>query len=115
MVKKRSFPMRPRGFGTGWGKCLVCGNDDGKACDDFASFVPTKQTGESIVSLIKAMGGHSNLDYRPSEPNWIQVKICACPDHTKALEHLYRSVSENGSVDAEKVKNSLKIKGRATL
>ena len=106
----RQFEMRTRGLGGGYGKCLVCGKGPSNF-DDFASFVPTKETGESIVNLIKNMSGHARLDYRPSEPKWIQVKICACPDHVSALKHLLKSIDTDDFINADKVKKSLKIKG----
>lgn len=45
-------------------------------------FVPSRETGEAIVSMFEK---GARLDYRPSEPKWIQVKINACDDHYSSL------------------------------
>lgn len=45
---------------------------------DLSGFVKCKAAGERIVKLIECVIGEtpkSWLDYRPKEPNWIQVKI----------------------------------------
>jgi hypothetical protein len=62
----------PRGIGTGFGVCFVCGEYHRK---DLAAFVKSKSTGERIVNMFRP--GVARLDYREYELDWIQVKVCA--------------------------------------
>ena len=61
---------------------MVCGGLPDASRYDCAFFVPSRETGEKIVSLF-TLG--ARLDYRPSEPHWIQVKVTACDNHKKNL------------------------------
>lgn len=45
---------------------------------DLAGFVKCKSAGERVVKMVEKVIGKTPktwLDYRPHEPNWIQVKI----------------------------------------
>lgn len=86
----RLYKARPRGIGGSWGACMVCGGDESALRNDCSFFVPTRETGEAIVSLFKQGAW---LDYRPSEPGWCQVKITACDEHLSNLEALVGAVS----------------------
>jgi hypothetical protein len=75
----------PRGLGWGYGKCFVCGETT-QIMDDMAAFVESK-AGERIVAMFRP--DQARLDYREYEPNWVQVKICACKRHKESLQLLY--------------------------
>lgn len=80
----------PRGIGNNWLECFVCGtnSDHSKVQPDMASFVPDRTTGEKVVNMFQDVGLHAHLDYRPSEPKWIQVKLGACQQHLPNLQTL---------------------------
>jgi hypothetical protein len=81
----------PRGIGNNWIPCFVCGkeNENGKCQKDMAAFVRGKEQGEKIVALFVSIKLYATLDFRPSEPDWIQVKVGACKDHEPNLMLLY--------------------------
>lgn len=86
----------PRGIGGSAYDCFVCGcraetyRQNGKYfAADIAGFVRSKEAGQRVVDMFD---GLAYLDFRPSEPNWIQVKVGCCPDHEKNLELLYNGV-----------------------
>jgi hypothetical protein len=60
-----------------------------------SGFVGSKEEGEKLVAMF---GGRARLDFRPSEPNWIQVKVGVIPEHMAALERLYAAVRANGNM-----------------
>lgn len=79
-------------------KCFVCGcgRDEAFGCmPNIAAFVDSKEDGEEIVKLFPE--DSARLDYRPSEPKWIQVKIGACEKHKPALEELHR-LTRSGTI-----------------
>lgn len=86
----RIFGATPRGMGSGWGACMVCGGSDTDLRNDCAFFVPSRETGERIVSMF--IQG-AKLDYRPFEPHWCQVKITACDEHKADLAGLITAVA----------------------
>ncbi len=51
---------------------------------NIAAFVTSKEEGEEVV---RWFGDGAYLDFRPSEPNWIQVKIGACEKHCLVWKH----------------------------
>jgi hypothetical protein len=61
---------------------------------DMAAFVDSKEAGERVVGMFQQQGSRAFLDFRPSEPNWVQVKIGACDDHLPNLEGLQTLVHE---------------------
>ena len=85
----RLYRAVPRGTGRGWGPCMVCGGDARALRHDCAFFVPSRETGEAITSLFRHGAA---LDYRPFEPHWCQVKLCACDEHLPNLEALIVAV-----------------------
>lgn len=67
----RPIEWHMRGIGRAGGISIM----SGKQIDlgyDLAGYVKTREDGELIVDLFQ---GLVKLDYRPSEPNWIQVKV----------------------------------------
>ena len=96
-----SLPFAPRGIGLDvCPGCFVCGGEEHADgfLNNIAAFVNSKENGETIV---KWFGELARLDFRPSEPNWIQVKVGACDKHLlnlKKLEELtfeYRVIRES--------------------
>jgi hypothetical protein len=89
-----------RGFGKEWNlPCFVTGKPEDVACEDLkdniSGFVESKAAGKRVVALFD---GLARLDWRPREPNWIQVKVGAVADRLPALERLYDLVRANGGV-----------------
>lgn len=62
---------------------------------DLAGYVKSREDGELIVDLFQ---GLVKIDYRPSEPNWIQVKVIV-DDENKIyiLDELMTVVMINGN------------------
>lgn len=68
---------------------------------DLSGFVKSKEAGERIVQMFeKALGRKPNtwLDYRPSEPTWIQVKVAK---EDADLDKLYALTQETGVITQE--------------
>lgn len=88
----RIYRARPRGIGKeDCHGCYCCQNDNWIHIHNNCSFfVPSRETGEVIVSLFGDFG--AKLDYREREPNWIQVKVGVCDDHLPNLEKLVELV-----------------------
>lgn len=102
----RKYKMNPRGLGTSSGKCFVCGRQI--THENFASFVPSIETGEAIMVLFKTIGCFAKLDYRESEPNWIQIKIVGCQAHNDCIKFLHEAVSRNEMINAAIIIEALK-------
>jgi hypothetical protein len=81
--------FRPRGIGMNWLPCFICEGDPEILRHDMASFVADKAAGERVVAMFEELGLKAQLDFRPSEPNWVQVKVAACLDHLPNLKLLY--------------------------
>jgi hypothetical protein len=91
-----SLQFRPRGIGLdSVPACFVCGEPLHGYSPNIAAFVRSKEEGEEIVSWFK---GRARLDYRPSEPNWIQVKLGCCDAHKPQLEQLYATTAQYGRI-----------------
>lgn len=74
----------PRGIGRGFsGIDLRTGLEPDGYLYDLSGFVRTKGDGHLVVALF---GDRAYLDYRPSEPDWIQVKICADQETLRKIE-----------------------------
>lgn len=86
----RLYRARPRGIGADAGGCMVCGGDETALRHNCAFFVPSRETGEAIVSLFRT---GARLDYRPYEPGWIQAKISTCDQHLPQLIGLVKAVT----------------------
>ncbi len=65
-------------------------------------FVLSKEAGERVVDgMFNNVGAW--LDYREWEPNWIQVKFGACPEHLESLKKLNDDTIESGTITKEMV------------
>ena len=94
--KGQSFSFRSRGIGLDvCPGCFICGADKRNETSNhylhnIAAFVKTKEDGEHILNWFE---NKARLDYRPSEPNWIQIKIGACDKHLDNLKKLDKITS----------------------
>lgn len=101
--------FQPRGIGENWLRCFVCGsipagdlNEDrvsysGPCQPDMAAFVHCRAAGEVVRQMFSAVSMHAYLDFRPSEPRRVQVKLGACPEHLPQLRRLARLAVEAGN------------------
>lgn len=92
----------PRGQGSNWLPCMVCGPDAPDAKDlrsDMASFVSSREKGLLAVAWFADAGLYAHLDYRDFEPNWVQVKVGACPAHVPLIERLMELVGRECVLD----------------
>ena len=77
-----SIPFTSRGIGTdNCPGCFVCGGKPG-SMSNIAAFVRSVNDGQLATQWFQGLAW---VDFRPSEPNWIQVKFGACDNHRKAL------------------------------
>lgn len=88
----------PRQIGSNWLPCFICPTDSDGLKDDFASFVKSRADGEKAVEWFRSYGLITTLDYRPSEPDWVQVKTAACDQHKYHLRYLRSMIQTNGNV-----------------
>src|SRR4030042_6394738 len=99
----------PRGIGLDDCTCFVCGTHkrDGKKetmLHNIAAFVQCKTAGERVVARFPK---GADLDYRPYEPDRVQVKIGACDQHLENLKALYK-LCEDGILTEEKINKAIK-------
>jgi hypothetical protein len=86
-----SLAFKPRGIGLdSCPGCFVCGTDlrsegANHYMNNISGFVNSKEDGQQIVEWF--LFG-ARLDYRESEPSWIQVKIGSCDQHLPNLQYL---------------------------
>jgi hypothetical protein len=89
----------PRGIGLNTTACFVCNSAPLRYYqDDMAAFVAGREGGERVVAMFEAAGAHARLDFRESEPNWVQVKIGACPMHKPNLVLLGYMTATKGEI-----------------
>jgi hypothetical protein len=110
----KSYRFASRGIGLDSGmSCFVC---DCKFRDDkngspllnnIAGMVKSKEEGEIIASWF---GGNARLDYRPTEPYWIQVKIGACDDHIENLRALDKITLVHNVIRQRDIERAASIK-----
>lgn len=94
-----SEEFHPRGIGLNWLPCCICGPSSGRALkSDMSSFVADRESGLRVAAMFEDAGMFGWLDYRPSEPQWVQFKLGACARHLAVLERLANLVSKNGSI-----------------
>jgi hypothetical protein len=66
------FEFQSRGIGLETSRgCFVCAGGS-ELRSNLAAFVKSREDGEAIVRLF---GRGTHFDYRPFEPNWLQVKV----------------------------------------
>lgn len=97
-----------RGLGLDGVPCMVCGGPI-RLLDNIAAFVDDKEAGERVVAMFESEGAHARLDYRPSEPNWVQVKTGACETHKPNLEYLDRIVRPTGTITPTMIRKALRV------
>ena len=77
---------------------------------DLSGFVKSKEAGERIVNMFKRALNKSDirtwLDFRPSEPTWIQVKV---QGEEADLEKLYELTQDTGIITEDIVKSVVKL------
>ncbi len=85
-----------------WLRCFVCGSSNGYRIEsdglhydcagagqpDMASFVGSHANGLRVQALFVEQGFYAFLDWRPREPNWVQLKLGACEKHVRYLSLL---------------------------
>lgn len=83
-----SLHFSPRGIGMDTvNRCFVCGDyRHAPYMHNLSGFVKSQEEGQQIVDWF---GGLAKLDYSPSEPNHIQVKVGVCEEHRPNLDVLY--------------------------
>jgi hypothetical protein len=86
---RTTIPFLPRGIGLNALPCYVCGHTASNVQPDMAAHVSSQQDGTDILDMFLELRCCAWLDYRPSEPNWIQVKVGACYLHAANLRFLY--------------------------
>ncbi|MBS0251489.1 MAG: hypothetical protein JSR78_10560 [Proteobacteria bacterium] len=95
-----SESWKVRGIGSDYNlKCFVTG-EERDLMPNISGFVRSKEAGERVVAMFD---GRARLDFRPSEPNWIQVKVGALPEHMPALQDLYRYAAISGQVSPKAI------------
>ncbi len=80
-----------RGIGKEWElPCFVTGAPPESEWDmkqTLSAFVESRESGERIVRMFN---GLARVDYRPRDPDWVEVKVAALPEHIEALKTLHR-------------------------
>lgn len=102
-MKNKTENFRSRGIGFEYNlNCFVTGRQPtaGFGLDNIAAFVDSREAGERVVEMFN---GLARLDYRPKEPNWIQVKVGASEQHLPQLEELNRLTRNNGNKITKKI------------
>ncbi len=76
---------------------------------DLSGFVKSKEAGERVVAMFHlalSRPPKTWLDYRPSEPKWIQVKVS---DEDADLEKLYSLTKDSGVITQEIICSVVKL------
>lgn len=92
--------FRIRGIGLEGGlTCYVCGkrgNDSYSCTPNIAAFVQTKEAGERVAAMFNSrVPGGAWVDFREHEPDYVQVKIGACEEHSSCLTVLEAMCSDD--------------------
>jgi uncharacterized Fe-S cluster-containing MiaB family protein len=109
-MTEKKYKWVCRGVGMEWTPgCFICGYDKlseksgTELHANVSAFVSSKKEGKELVTLF---GKGTYLDYRPREPNWIQVKVGACKAHKKNLNLLE---SEDGMISESQIREAQKV------
>ncbi len=98
--------FRPRGIGgDSTPGCFVCGGEPGYR-SNISGFVESKEAGEHAVAMFTQ---GARLDWRANEPDWIQVKVGACPAHVPNLEMLYRLTCNSHLITPGFIKDAINL------
>ena len=100
--------FHPRGIGLDSCWCFVCGtrDRDGKghsSLHNIAAFVQCEASGKRVKGMF-SQGAW--LDYRPYEPDRVQVKIGACDAHLPKLKKLYE-LTQDGIITAARISEAM--------
>lgn len=98
-----------RGIGSEWGlPCFASGQefDRGDLNPNISGFVESKEAGENVVAMFNDL---AYLDFRPFEPNWVQVKVGTSEANVAALEKLHELVRENGNLISREIIEKAKL------
>ena len=110
-TKTKGEYFASRGIGTDWTPgCFVCKTVEKERTlhNNIAAFVESKKSGEDIVDMF---GRGAFLDFRPFEPNWVQVKVGACDKHKKNLESLHKLARDAGNRITQKMIEEARAEG----
>jgi hypothetical protein len=103
---KEAVKVWPRGIGLEYElPCFVTKTPAQHLLTNISMFVPTKEDGEKVVEMFD---GFARLDYRPKEPNWIQVKVGICNDkYLFALQRLLALIEDaKGYISKEMIQDA---------
>lgn len=96
----------PRGIGTDSGiACFVCG-EKLRSGSNIAAFT-SQEHGKAIVAWFSSRAGGAWLDFRPTEPNWVQVKVLCCQAHLSNLEKLLALTGQYGIIREKDIDESM--------
>lgn len=101
-IRGKSVPFKVRGTGLDLCPCcFVCGvkRREEVGVNDYlhnlAAFVKTKEDGQIIVDWAAK---RAFLDFQPSDPDWLQVKIGSCTKHLPNLQWLSNKCRVHGVI-----------------
>ena len=77
---------------------------------DMSAYVDNKESGEHVVKMFEVEGCRVFLDFRPSEPNHVQVKAGACEKHLPNLEELQRLTFQHKVITREIIREAKEYK-----
>jgi hypothetical protein len=114
------FKYLPRGIGSNWLPCFICGHKRVERCQaDMAAFVDASlihiypefvkdDEGKRVVEhpIMRFFFENdivAKLDYREHEPNRVQVKLGACGEHVPNLELLCYLTMNDGKITAARL------------
>lgn len=95
--ERGDLPIHTRGIGKDWIPCFVCGGSGKNGLNDnIAAFVNSREDGRAIMRAFR----YGKLDWRPTEPNWIQIKLGGCHAHQKHLATLNELIGKYGTINS---------------
>ena len=111
-ARGKSYQFKPRGIGLESRlSCFVCeaklrNLEANEYMNNISGFVKSKEEGEMLCQWFKG----ARLDYRLSEPNWIQLKIGACDKHLDNLDKLNKTTSQYGLIRQMDIEEAINLK-----
>lgn len=104
------YKFASRGIGSSWDRCFVCaeaplkdGLGEGSTHENLAAFVEGRAGGEAVLALFQDRGLTASLDWRESEPNWVQIKVGVCRAHQASLRLLDRVTAVNDEISSKAI------------
>lgn len=99
----------PRGVGSGGGYASLVTGEEVSFGPDLSLFVSSRADAYRLVDWVSPFDppvveaedrlsrwkrpDRAYVDYRPTEPQWLQVKLCVEPEHEEVLQRLSRALS----------------------